>query len=152
MISEVSIEGTSYANYPKNLEAGTPNIAGVIGMRAALAYVNGLEKELIRHEMKSLTNYCEEKLKSIDEVALMGSPSDRFGILSFNIKGIHPHDAASFLNKDEIAVRAGMHCTQPLLNYLHVPATLRVSFSIYNTKEEVDRLHTSLVELIKFWS
>ena len=152
MIRDVALDDSSFATFPKNLEAGTANIADIIGLGSAIAYVNGLDKKLVRDHLAELTMYAESKLLQLPEVRLAGKPTNRSGIISFNLEDIHPHDVASFLNKDDIAVRAGMHCTQPLLKHLNLSATVRISFSIYNTKEEVDRLSDSLVSLLKFWN
>jgi len=152
MIRQVAVEGSSYASFPYNLEAGTPNVADIIGLGAAIEYINKLNREKVMAHLKDLTEYGEARLSEIPTVSIIGSPKERLGIISFVVKDIHPHDVASFLNKDDIAVRAGMHCTQPLLSRLNLPATVRSSFSIYNTKEEIDRLHDSLVGLIDFWS
>ena len=152
IIREVSVEETLFNNYPYNMDAGTPNIGGAMGLAAAIKFVSGLDKKEIQENINHLRIYCEEKLRAINDVNILGNPKKKSGIISFTIKAIHPHDIASFLNQDNIAVRAGMHCTQPLLNALATPATVRVSFSVYNTKEEVDRLVHSIKELINFWS
>ena len=152
MIQEVTVEGSSFASFPKNLEAGTPNIEGVLGLGAAIDYISTFDKQEVQLHLSALTSYTIEKLSEIPEITVLGSPEKRSGIVSFTVEDIHAHDVASFLNKDDIAVRAGMHCTQPLLNHLEVPATVRASFSIYNTREEVDKLCKSLIELIEFWS
>ncbi len=151
MIKQVAVEGSSFATFPHNLEAGTPSIADIIALGAAIGYINDLDKEAIRNQLKELATYGAAKLAEIPEVEIVGSPQERSGIISFTVQGIHPHDVASFLNKDEIAVRAGMHCTQPLLHQLNVPSTVRASFSIYNSIEEIDRLYDSLIGLIEFW-
>ena len=152
MIQQVSVDGSSFAPFPKNLEAGTPNIEGVLGLGAAIDYVSKFDRPKVQNLLLELTTYAIEKLSTIPQVRVIGSPARRSGIVSFTVEDIHPHDVASFLNKDGIAVRAGMHCTQPLMHHLDVTATVRTSFSVYNTKEEIDRLCTSLVELIAFWS
>lgn len=152
MIRQVAVEGSSFSTYPYNLEAGTPNIAGVIGLGQAIDYLNSLNRNETLQHLQDLTAYGTKRLQEIDQVHIVGSPREQSGIISFVVDDIHPHDVASFLSKDEIALRAGMHCTQPLLAHLQIPATARVSFSIYNTRLEIDRLHDSLIELIKFWS
>ena len=151
MIRQVAVEGSIYASFPYNLEAGTPNVADIVGLGTALTYVQRLDKKRVQAHLMQLSAYAESRLSEIPEVSLVGSPRLKSGIVSFTLEDIHPHDVASFLNQDHIAVRAGMHCTQPLLHYLNLSATVRVSFSIYNTLEEIDRLHDSLVGLIKFW-
>lgn len=151
MIQEVGVEGSSYASFPRNLEAGTPNVAGVIGLGAAIDYIQQLDKSEVRKHLKELTVYGETKLGEISDVSIIGSPKEKSGIISFTVEEIHPHDVASFLGKDDIAVRAGMHCTQPLLQHMNLNATVRASFSIYNSEEDIDRLCKSLLEVIKFW-
>ncbi len=152
MIRQVSLEGSDFATFPNNMDAGTPNVAGVLGLGSAMNYVSNLDRKWTHDHLAHLTGYAEEKLNAIDNVSVLGAPKNRSGILSFNVQDIHPHDVASFLNKDQIAVRAGAHCTQPLLNHLEIPATVRVSFSIYNTADEIDRLEGALIDLIKFWT
>ena len=151
MISEVKINETSYCSFPFNLEAGTPNIAGVIGLGSAIEFVQSYNQAEVRSHLENLSYYGREQLESIDQVKLVGNPEHFSGIISFTVDGIHPHDIATHLNRDHIAVRAGMHCTQPLLEFLETPATVRASFSVYNTQEEVVRLSHSIRELIKFW-
>ena len=152
MIRQVAVEGSSFAPFPDNLEAGTPSIADVIGLGAAIDYIKQLDKVAVRRQLAELTKYAELELSRIPTIRIIGTPKEKSGIISFTVENIHPHDVAAFLNKDGIAVRAVMHCTQPLLQHLKLPATVRASFSIYNTKEEIDRLCSSLVELINFWS
>ncbi|MDH5476488.1 MAG: cysteine desulfurase [Cyclobacteriaceae bacterium] len=152
IIKDVTIEDTTFSDFPFNIEAGTPNISGVMGLSSAIDFIHKFDKkEMIQH-ISDLVNYCTDQLISIDKVKIIGNPENRSGIISFVVDGIHPHDVASFLNQDNIAVRAGMHCTQPLLAAMNTSATVRVSFSIYNERKEVDQLKNSLVELIKFWS
>lgn len=152
MIRDVREDDTDFTTFPKILEAGTPNVGGVIGLSAAIDFLNELDRGEARNHIHALGEYCRVQLAEIEGVRVIGNPKERTGIVPFSIDNIHPHDVSSFLNKDGIAVRAGMHCTQPLLQHLGVPATVRASFSIYNTKEEIDRMITSLKELIKFWS
>ncbi|MDH5475466.1 MAG: cysteine desulfurase [Cyclobacteriaceae bacterium] len=152
IIKNVSAEETTFSDYPFNIEAGTPNISGVMGLSSAIDFINTFDKAEMRQHISDVTHYCIEQLSTINDVKIIGTPEKRSGIVSFVVKDIHPHDVASFLNQDNIAVRAGMHCTQPLLMYLETPATVRVSFSIYNDRQEVDRLKASLVALIKFWT
>ncbi|MEQ8714733.1 MAG: cysteine desulfurase [Cyclobacteriaceae bacterium] len=152
MIREVTVEETTFAKYPFNLEAGTGNVGGVIGLHAAIDYLSDMDRVAARSTLAELSEYTSEVLRSIPEVTIVKQPLQHSGIFSLTVKGIHPHDVASFLNKDGIAVRAGMHCTQPLLDSIGVPATVRVSLSIYNERSEIDRLKSSLMDLIKFWS
>jgi len=152
MIKEVTIEETTFVKFPKNLEAGTSNVAGVIGLHAAVEYINQLDRAQIQSELSELSQYTEELLQSIPGVKVVRLPKHHSGIFSIEVEDIHPHDVASFLNKDGIAVRAGMHCTQPLLTDIGVPATVRISLAHYNDKSQIDRLKASLIELIDFWS
>ena len=152
IVQHVSFEESTFQKYPHNLEAGTPNVEGVIGLETTLQFLRKLDRPGACEHVKNLGTYARQLLSEVDEVQIIGSPKEYSGIVSFLIGDIHPHDAASFLNQDGIAVRAGHHCTQPLLEHLGVPATIRVSFSIYNTKEDVEHLAHSLKELIAFWS
>ncbi len=152
IIQSVTVNGTSFSNFPFNMEAGTPNVSGVLGLGSAIDYIEKIGKRMIKEHIGTLTKYCVEQMKQLSEVKMLGSPKNRSGIISFVVDEIHPHDIASFLNKDQIAVRAGMHCTQPLLHHFGESATARASFSIYNSKSDVDALIKSLKELIKFWA
>ena len=148
MIREVTVDETTFASYPTLLEAGTPNVAGAVGMHAALDYLSQLDRATVRHDLTDLSEYASEVLRSIPGVSIVRSPRRYAGIFSITIKDIHPHDVASFLNKDGIAVRAGLHCTQPLLHAIGVPATVRISLSIYNDRSEIDRLRASLIDFM----
>ncbi len=149
IVKEVQEQTTNYKNFPYNLDAGTPNIAGVIGLGAALKFVNEIDRKEARDYIQYLGLYAFEQLEIIEGVSIYGNKNNNTGIISFSIHNIHPHDAASFLNMDGIAVRAGMHCTQPLLKYLKIPATIRLSFSIYNSKAEIDKAIESIKRVIK---
>src|SRR5690606_20187482 len=132
---------------PYKFEAGTPHIAGVIGFGAAIEFINevGIEN-IIRHEQE-LLNYGTEKLKSIKGLKLIGEAEHKASVLSFIIEGTHSHDIASFTTQDGLAIRTGHHCTQPLMKRMNVPATARASLSIYNTKEDIDKLYNSLMKM-----
>ena len=137
MIEQVDFEGTTYKPIPSKFEAGTPHIAGVIGLGAAIDYLNGLDRMgALQHETDLLV-YATEQLGSIEGLQIWGQAPDKASVLSFTIDGIHPHDMSTFLNADGIAIRAGHHCTQPLLKRFGLPATARASFSFYNTFAEV---------------
>ncbi|MEM9326336.1 MAG: cysteine desulfurase [Bacteroidota bacterium] len=151
MIRHVGVEESSFAAYPFNLEAGTPNVAGVAGLGEAIAFVTSLDRKKVVDHIHDLTHYATARLKDIEGIELIGSPKEQSGIVSFEVSDIHPHDVASRLNRDQIAVRAGMHCTQPLLEGLGLSATTRASFSIYNDRQDIDNLAESLVELHSFW-
>lgn len=151
-IKNVEFENTEFLSYPKNLEAGTPNISGVIGLGAAIEFIQQLDLIETSTYTKMLAAIFKEKIKSIGDIKLVGDAKHFSSIVSFQVDNIHPHDVASFLANNNIAVRAGHHCAQPLLESMGVAATVRVSFSIYNTKEDVDKMVHALLELKKFWS
>jgi cysteine desulfurase/selenocysteine lyase len=148
----VTFEKTTYNKIPHKFEAGTPNIAGVIGMGAALDYVSGLGWDgLIAHE-DDVIHYAAEKLEKLDGVRLIGTPKHRAGAVSFVIDGVHPHDAGTILDREGIAVRAGHHCSQPVMDFYGVPATVRASFGMYNTRAEVDRLAEGVNKVTEVFS
>ncbi|MCB0490596.1 MAG: cysteine desulfurase [Cyclobacteriaceae bacterium] len=151
MIESVSESVSTYRPFPFNLDAGTPNVQGVLGLGAAVDFLTQLDKDAARLHVARLTSKFTQGVKSIAEIKLVPLFDEESGIVSFNVNGIHAHDVAGFLNRDNIAIRAGMHCTQPLLDELNLDATARVSFSIYNEEEEVDRLISSLQKLVDFW-
>ncbi len=142
MISEVSFEKSSWAEIPNKFEAGTPNIAGAIGLATAVEFINeiGFDK-IIEHE-KELTEYLLAELKKLEFVEIIGTQDleKRIGVVSFNIKDVHPHDVADILDKTGVAVRAGHHCTMPLIKELCLVGTVRASMGIYNDKKDVDQL------------
>ncbi len=151
-IKNVEFGNTEFLDYPYNLESGTPNVSGIIGLGAAIDFIQQLNMEEVGIHTEDLSTYFKVKLKSLGFVKTVGDPKKFSSIISFQVKDIHPHDVAGFLAHQNIAVRAGHHCAQPLLDSMGVNATVRVSFSIYNTKEDVDRTVEALVELKKFWS
>lgn len=146
MIREVHKYETTWNDLPYKFEAGTPNIADVIGFSAALDYLNNLGMDFVRQHEIELTKYALEKLSQIKGMKLYGTSdmSKRGGVISFNFADIHPHDLATIIDEDGIAIRSGHHCAQVLMERLDVAATSRASFYIYNTKEEVDILVNSL--------
>ncbi len=152
MIQKVCFEQTSFLPFPKNQEGGTPNIAGVIGFGAAIDFCENLDQVVASEYEKDLSTYARLTLKDIEGLQLVGEPENYGGIVSFVVEGVHPHDLAQFLAEAGIAVRAGHHCTQPLLDLLGVSATVRISFSIYNNRAEVDYLVQSLKEIKQFWT
>ncbi len=140
MISEVTKEKVSYAQLPEKYEAGTMPTAEVVAFNESIKFMESIGIEnLINHE-KKLTNYALEKLRSINSVQLVGNPKNKAGVISFTIKGVHPHDIATILDEDGVAIRAGHHCCQILHKKLNLPATARASFGIYNTKDDIDIL------------
>ncbi|MEW6588627.1 MAG: cysteine desulfurase [Thermoproteota archaeon] len=146
MIREVHKYETTWNDLPYKFEAGTPNIADVIGFAAAIDYLNNLGMDYVRQHEIELTKYALEKLSQIRGIKLYGTKdiSKRGGVISFNFADIHPHDLATIIDEDGIAIRSGHHCAQVLMERLDVAATSRASFYIYNTKEEVDTLINSL--------
>jgi cysteine desulfurase/selenocysteine lyase len=151
-IRNVEFERTEFLDYPDNLEAGTPNVPSVIGLGVAIDFINQLDlNEIVAHTKKMVTTF-KERLKSMDKIEILGCPKNFGGIVSFNVENIHPHDVAGFLANENIAVRAGHHCAQPLLESMNIPATVRVSFSIYNNEDDVNKTIDSLVALKKFWA
>ena len=139
MISAVGYERSEWAEAPHKFEAGTPNIAGAIGLAAALKYLQSIGWDEIRQHEKELLAYAREKLRKIDALKIIG-PNELAGVISFTLGAIHPHDIATVLDRDRVAVRAGHHCTLPLMDYLKIGGTTRASFWIYNNKSDVDRL------------
>lgn len=139
MINSVSLEDAKWADLPYKFEAGTPNIAGVIGLGAAIDYLNELGMENVLNHEQHIVKYAMKRLREVPGVTIYG-PEERAGLVTFNVDGIHPHDLATILNEQGIAIRAGHHCAQPVMQWLGVPATARASFYIYNNEEDVDRL------------
>jgi cysteine desulfurase/selenocysteine lyase len=140
MIRSVTFEKTTYNVLPYKFEAGTPDIAGAIGLGAALDYVSKLGIDRVAAHGQDLLAYATEKVGAIDGVRLIGTASHRAGVLSFVVDNIHPHDLGTILDRDGIAIRTGHHCAQPVMERFGVPATARASFAVYNTKEEIDAL------------
>lgn len=140
MINEVTLQGASWAPVPQKFEAGTPNISGAIGLSAALKYFERIGRERAHQYEEELIQYCLDLLSAIDGVEIYGSLKNRASAVSFNISGIHPHDTASILDSEGIAVRAGHHCAQPLHAALGIDSSARASFLFYNIKEDVDKL------------
>jgi len=151
MIDLVTFEKTTYNTLPHKLEAGTPNIAGVIGFAPALEYINKLGLDNISKYEHELLMYGTEKLSSIPELTIIGTAENKSAVISFVIKDIHAHDLATLLNKYHIAIRTGHHCTQPLMKKMGVSATARASFSIYNTKQDIDKLYNALLKIIELF-
>jgi cysteine desulfurase/selenocysteine lyase len=140
MILEVRFEGTRYAPLPAKFEAGTPHIAGAIGLGAAVDFLQGLQPEVIGAWEHELLDYATAELKLIDGVRIIGTAAQKAGALSFVIDRIHPHDIGTILDSEGVAVRTGHHCTNPVMDFFGVPATTRASFACYNTHEDVDAL------------
>jgi len=138
MIKEVSFKGTTYASLPHKFEAGTPNIAGVIAFKNALDFISELGVLNIQKHEEELLKYATLKILNIKGLKIYGTSKNKTGIISFNIKELHPYDIGVILNKFGVAVRTGHHCTQPVMERFNIPGTVRISFAVYNTKEEID--------------
>jgi cysteine desulfurase/selenocysteine lyase len=151
MIKQVTVDKTEFQEFPFNLESGTPNVAGFIGLKEAVNYLMNLDRESIREEMYAISDEVRKRLNDMEKISVLGPMDHVSSIISFNVEGVHPHDAATFLNAEGIAVRAGMHCTQPLLSSLELPGTIRASFSMYNTKEEGEKLVEAVEKMCEFW-
>ena len=144
MIDEVSFEKTTFADVPHKFEAGTPHIAGGIGLGAAVDYLRDLDRHgALQHEHELLA-YATEQARTIDGLRVIGTANQKASVLSFLIDGIHPYDAGTILDRLGIAVRTGHHCTEPLMKRLGIPGTVRASFAFYNTRDDIDRLMDGL--------
>jgi len=140
MIANVSFEKTTYNKIPFKFEAGTPDISGAIGLGVALEYVTAIGYDVIAQHEHRLLDYATSLLLEIDGLKIIGTAEKKASVISFNIEGIHPYDLGTILDKMGIAVRTGHHCTQPLMDYLRIPGTVRASFAVYNNEEDVDKL------------
>lgn len=152
MIRSVSFEKTTFADLPQRFEGGTPNIVGAMGLGYAMDYIQSIGRESIKTYLKELLVYATNRMKQIEGVKIIGQAEQKSSIISFTMDGVHPHDIATIINEEGVAVRAGHHCTQPLMESLSLPATTRASFSIYNTKREVDLLVNALRATKKVFS
>ncbi len=149
MISEVTFEKTTFSEIPFKFEAGTPNIAGVISFGGAIDMMTDTGLINIAEWEKDLLHYATEKLQSFKGLTIYGNSQHKSGVISFNIDGIHPYDLGMLLDKSGIAVRSGHHCADPLMSFYNIPGTVRVSFGIYNTAEEIDRFINALQKIVK---
>jgi cysteine desulfurase/selenocysteine lyase len=152
MIQEVDQDRVTYGEPPYKFEAGTPAIVQAIGLGAALDYINSIGKARIRAHEDALVKYAHERLGAINSLRIFGNAKGKGPIVSFEIKGAHPHDVATIIDRSGVAVRAGTHCTMPLLARFGVTATCRASFAMYNTKDEVDVLAASLLKAQEFFT
>ncbi len=149
MIKSVTFEKTLYNDIPYKFEAGTPNIGGGIGLGAAIDYLHEIDLDAIQQFEHELLVYATEKLLTIPGVKIIGTAQKKAGVLSFTLEGIHPHDIGTILDVEGIAIRTGHHCAQPVMKFFGVPATARVSFAFYNTKEEVDAFIKAMYKVIE---
>jgi cysteine desulfurase / selenocysteine lyase len=140
MIMSVTLEKTVYNRVPYKFEAGTPDIAGVIGLGAALDYVSSLGIENIGAQESAVLGYATAAVTAIPGLRVIGTASEKASVLSFTLENIHPHDIGTILDQEGIAIRTGHHCSQPVMQHFGIEATARASFALYNTQEEVDRL------------
>lgn len=150
MIRSVSLERSEWNVIPYRFEAGTPNIAGVVGLGAAIDYLESIGMDAIEAHERELAQYALQRLAEVD-VDVYG-PKERAGLVSFNLRGVHSHDLSTFLDRHGIAIRAGHHCCQPLMHWLDVPATARASFYLYTTKDDIDRLVDGLAKAKEFFA
>ena len=140
MIASVTFEKTTYADIPQKFEAGTPNIAGAIGLGAAVDYMNTIDWDAAMAHEQALLAYATDQLRGMNAITIYGTAPHKAGIVSFAIDGVHPHDVGTILDFEGIAVRAGHHCAQPVMDKFGVPATTRASFGLYNDFDDVDAL------------
>jgi len=152
MIRSVSFEKTTFAPIPDKFEAGTPAIAAGIGLGAAIDYINAIDFEAAAAYEHELLEYATERLAGIPGVKIIGTAAQKASVLSFTIENVHPHDIGTILDQSGIAVRAGHHCAQPVMEFFDVPATARASFAFYNTREEVDKLADAVQKVIEVFA
>ena len=151
MIDTVTMESSTWNEIPYKFEAGTPNFAQAVGLGAAVDYLKTIGMSTIAEHEKMLTAYALNKINQIEGIRIHGSADERAGVISFNVEGIHPHDLAQFLNEDNIALRVGHHCAQPLLSTLGETATARLSFYIYNDQSDIDKFYDSLTNIREYF-
>ncbi|KKT47429.1 MAG: Cysteine desulfurase [Parcubacteria group bacterium GW2011_GWF2_44_17] len=152
MISRVEKYQSEWADIPYKFEAGTPNIAGVIGFGAAIEFLEQIGIEEIHRYTSELTSYAYEKLRVLPYTNVLGPQAPRLGCVSFTLEGVHAHDAAQVLDESNIAIRAGHHCAMPLHERLGVPATARASVYVYNSEEDIDKLIKGLSDVKQLFS
>ena len=149
MIKEVSFERFTTADLPYKFEAGTPNIADTIAYKAAIDFITGIGKDVIRRHEEDLLNYATEQLQKIDGLRIVGQAAHKVSVVSFVVEGVHPQDLGILLDNKGIAVRTGHHCAQPCMAHFCIPGTTRASFAAYNTREEIDLLVAGLEKAVK---
>jgi len=149
MIKYVTFEKTIYNDLPNKFEAGTPNIAGGVGLGATIDYLNQLDMSVVNGHEQELLEYATDALTSIKGLRIIGTAKEKASVISFVLEGIHPHDIGTILDDDGIAIRTGHHCAQPVMQRFGIPATARASFALYNTKEEVDALVKGIYRVIE---
>lgn len=151
MIDVVTFEKTTYNSLPHKFEAGTPSISAVIGLGAAVDYINHIGIETIQKIEHELLDYATKKLSTIPGFKIIGTAQKKSSVISFAMEGIHPHDIATLIDKEGVAIRTGHHCAQPLMQFFGVPATCRASLSIYNNQADIDQLYAGLIKVKTFF-
>lgn len=147
MISSVTFEKTTYNEIPYKFEAGTPHIAGAIGLGAAIKYLTGLGFDQVALHERELLAYATDALQQIPGLKLIGTAPEKASILSFVMEGIHPHDIGTIVDREGVAIRTGHHCTQPVMDRFGIPATARASLAMYNTRNDIDALVVALEQV-----
>jgi cysteine desulfurase/selenocysteine lyase len=151
MINRVTLEESTYKSGVARFEAGTPNVAGAIGLAAAIAYLDGIGLDLIHQRDTELTRYAVERLREIPGLEILGPQEPRGALVGFLMDGIHPHDLVTFADTRGLALRGGHHCTQPIMRHYRIPGTNRASFYFYNDTGEIDRMIDILQEARNFF-
>lgn len=149
MIKSVTFEKTVYNEVPQKFEAGTPNISGVIALGTAIDYIINIGIENIADHEKELLEYATKEISKVKGITIIGNAENKASVLSFTIEGIHPHDIGTIMDSEGVAIRAGKHCTDPVMDFYCIPATARASFAIYNTKDDVEKLVNSVKKTIE---
>ncbi len=152
MIQRVTFDTITFADPPTRFEAGTPNIAGAIGLGVAIDYLESLDMTGAFAHEHELMRYATAQLADIPKLRIIGTAKDKVGVISFHIDDIHPHDVGTILDQDGVAIRTGHHCAQPVMEFFGIPATARISFALYNTKEDVDRLIAGLRKVVDLFT
>jgi cysteine desulfurase/selenocysteine lyase len=152
MIKTVTFAKTTYAEPPAKFEAGTPNIAGAIGLGAAIDYLRGLDWEAVQAHERDLLTYATERLGALPEVELVGTAAHKASVVSFTVRGVHAHDVGTIVDQEGVAIRTGHHCTQPVMDFFGVPATARASFAFYNTRTDVDALVSAVQKVTRVFA
>ena len=148
MIKTVTFAKSTYADLPARFEAGTPNIAGAIGLGAAIDYLQALDWQAIHTHETDLLGYATERLAAVPGVELVGTAAHKASVVSFTVRGVHPHDVGTIVDQEGVAIRTGHHCTQPVMDFFGIPATARASFAFYNTRRDVDALVKAVQKVV----
>jgi cysteine desulfurase/selenocysteine lyase len=151
MIDFVDLQESTWKELPWKFEGGTPIIAGAVGLGAAIDFLNEIGMDNVERHEREIAQYALEQLSTIEGITIYG-PKERAGLVTFNVDDVHPHDVATVLDVEGIAIRAGHHCAQPLMRWLNVSATARASFYLYNTKEDVDAFVKGLIKTKEYFS